>query len=347
MFGARTVFAAGDFSSVANHAGFEILPLSSLSGGQRPAKTIDHVILHYVNYGYQNRGLPFGLVRLFSNLPRSGPDSFLTIFHELYASGPPWRSAFWLRPLQKRIARSIARLSGKCIVSSETARAQLNALAPHVRCLVHPVFSNFGEPSISLEQIAGRNPHRWAICGGTALVEQSLRSFLQAAGRIPDPFRVRELVVLGGTDNPVIRAMTAKLGELGCQYHPKIDALEASRLLSGCSFAWIDYFHRPDVPSSIVLKSTAFAAACAHGIIPVFPHSGSAISLDGDCLPGPFFIAPNASDLPPARAREKVGWETYRWYRKHAASKNLAQGVARELGLAGPEVLLRDSRAHA
>ena len=66
------------------------------------------VVLHFSGYGYQKRGVPLWLVQglqIWSR--RAGRVPLLTIFHELYATGRPWQSAFWLSPLQKQIARSI------------------------------------------------------------------------------------------------------------------------------------------------------------------------------------------------------------------------------------------------
>jgi hypothetical protein len=76
-------------------------------------------------------------------------------------------------------------------------------------------------------------------------------------------------------------------------------------LLAACAFGWIDYFHRPDVPMSAVLKSGAFAAYCAHGVIPVFPHDGSTIALRDDALPSPFFVAPAGQRLPAEAERAR------------------------------------------
>jgi hypothetical protein len=81
------------------------------------------------------------------------------------------------------------------------------------------------------------------------------------------------------------------------------------------------------------LKSSAFAAAYAHAVIPVFPHCGSAILRDGDRLPGPFFVEPDRAEIPDAQTRPKVAADIYAWYQRHASSEHLVQGVAKALGL--------------
>jgi hypothetical protein len=295
------------------------------------SEKFDHIILHYVGYGYHNRGVPFGLVKKLSELQRNFNGMLLTVFHELYASAPPWRSAFWLRPFQVHIARSIARLADAAVVSSETTLAELQRMAPKLKISVHPVVSNFGEPRLNKDELQQRDARRWVICGGTALVEQSLRSFRAIKDKIPEAFAPRHLIVIGGSDNPMARAIIADLGDLRVDYRPQIEVAEASRLLSTSSLAWLDYFHRPDAPMGAILKSTAFAAASAHGVVPVFPHTGSVISLDGDALPGPYYIDSNTCQLPSAADLPVVSARFFEWYQRHASSDVLAQGVASAL----------------
>src|SRR5207302_921839 len=120
----------------------------------------------------------------------------------LYASGPPWSSAFWLQPLQIHFAKSVGRLSDACIVSSDNFRRELKRMVPNARVELHSVPSGIGEPPLSPNQIAERDPHQWAIFGGTALVERSLRAFRQLLPRIPDSIAPRKLFVLGGGGLP-------------------------------------------------------------------------------------------------------------------------------------------------
>ena len=317
-YGLMTVFVAGKETS-------------SIKNG------CDHVILHYVNYGYQKRGVPFRLLSILQKLRKDCRGRFLTIFHELYASGPPWGSAFWLRPFQIQIAREISRISDACVVSDEAMLKELRRLRPGVRASVLPVSSNFGEPSFTPDQFATRDPHRWVICGGTALVEQSVRSFRSIRSRIPEFFSPRELFVLGGSDNPATRSLLVDLTNVQVDYRPQIDAEEASQILSTCSFGWLDYFHQPNVPSDVILKSSAFGAMCAHGVIAVFPHAGSPISVEGDPLPGSWFINARASELPAEASRQKVAAQIYHWYHQHASSKHRARTIARALGVVAPE----------
>ncbi len=160
------------------------------------------IILHYVNYGYQKRGLPVRLPSLLRRLRQACGGRLVTIFHELYASAPPWRSAFWLQRMQKSITRTVARLSDACVVSSETMRDLLCRLAPQSGISIHPVVSALGEPTFSIDQFVRRDPHRWVMFGGTHLLHRSLETFRHSFSVIPEAFSPRELFILGGSEEP-------------------------------------------------------------------------------------------------------------------------------------------------
>jgi hypothetical protein len=332
LFDCETTFAARDCARTKDVDGFQVRPFETARPSRLSDAGFDHVILHYVNYGYHARGIPFGLVPIVSDLRQACRGRFLTIFHELYASGPPWKSAFWLQPLQKRIARTLAQLSDVGVVRSEAMLRDLTSLAAKIKGFVQPVVSNFGEPDVSAGQFLQRDPHRWAICGGTALIERSLKSFRKVMTRIPDEIAPRQLSVFGGNDNSSVRSLLFDCG-IQTDYQPRIGSSDASSILSASSFLWLDYFDRPDVPMEFVLKSTAFAAACAHGVVPIFPQGSSAISVEGDRLPGPFFITADSFELPPVNARPDLAEQFYGWYQRHASSDHLARGIARALQL--------------
>ena len=329
-FGCDTVFATFKTSAPGKTNGFDVLPLDSLS--ETSAAKFNHVLVHYVNYGFQKRGVPFRLLSILRALRQRHRGRFVAIMHELYASGPPWTSAFWLRPIQIDLAKQVAHLSDSCIVSSDNSRRELRRLAPHAEIALHPVPSGLGEPALSPEQIAHRDPHRWAIFGGTGLAERSLRAFRGILPRIPDSIAPRTLFVLGGEENPAIRALLADLG-IESDYRPRIAAADASQILETCSFAFIDYFHRADVETAVILKSSAFASACAHAVIPVLPHTGSKIAVGGDHMPGPFFVERARAEIPGAEARATIAAEIYAWYQRQVSSEHLLRAIIEMLGI--------------
>jgi hypothetical protein len=326
----RTVFSPTEPSQVSEKEGFEITPIADACAlPLRPA----HLILHYVNYGYQKRGLPFSSLPVWRALREGCSGRFLVILHELFASGPPWKSEFWVQSLQKKIVRDVARLADARLVSSESMQQSLRKLAPGLDAVVHPVPSAFGEPVVDPAQLRERDNHRWLICGGTELVERSLRSFLGIVGTIPASVAPRNLVVVGGTENSKVRQMLKTLADIQSEYHPAVLPEIASQTLSTCAFAWLDYF-TTGARSDFLLKSSSFANVCAHAVVCATPHAMAPISLHGDLLPGPFAIARGAMKLPSPSERPDVARNIYDWYHRHAAVKTLVHIVAKALQLA-------------
>lgn len=121
-------------------------------------------LVHYSGYGYARRGAPLGLLRDLRRLRRECPGvRLLTMFHELYAGGPPWTSAFWLSPLQRYVAAGLARLSDAVFTNREASAEWLRARVS-VPVTVRPVFSNFGESVDPLPPTA--RPARLLLFGG-------------------------------------------------------------------------------------------------------------------------------------------------------------------------------------
>lgn len=328
-----TRFAVADRTNVKVKDGFEVIAGVDEGSVASLARACDHVILHYVNYGYQARGVPFQLRRFARLLRGEMSGRWVTTFHELYASGPPWKSAFWLRPFQVKIARDLIDISDACFVSNRTIEHEIHAYDPAKKIHLAPVMSNFGEPAIA--DFSAASPRHWAICGGTALVARSLISLRRTRNAIPTDFAPTQLHVIGGRNEAATRALIAELAAdgsgLACGYYPEVSAERASELLRQCSFAWLDYFGRGKVWPEMILKSGVFAACCAHGIVPVLSHQEDPFALDGDPFPGPFFMTPRALHFPPPNelraAREKI----YAWYHAHAAARRLAQIYAEAL----------------
>jgi hypothetical protein len=324
----RTVFAAAEPSQISEKEGFKIAPIA---GGSLSRDKPARVILHYVNYGYQKRGLPFSLLPILRRVRESCRGRFLVILHELFASGPPWKSEFWLQPLQKKIARDVARLADARLVSSESMRQMFEELVPGLDVVVHPVPSAFGEPVINPVQLRERDNHRWLICGGTELIERSLRSFLRIAGAIPANVAPRNLVVLGGMENSRVRQLLKTLPDMDCEYYSAVSAEAASQILSTCAFAWLDYFTAGRANPDLLLKSSSFANMCAHAVVCVTPHAMAPISLKGDLLPGPFAIARGEVKMPSGSDRPDVARAIYDWYHRHASVASLSRVVAEKL----------------
>jgi hypothetical protein len=179
------------------------------------------------------------------------------------------------------------------------------------------------------------SPRRWAICGGTALIARSLALFEQLHPLIPEAFAPEHLDVVGGRKEISIQGILDRLSRscpgLSCHYHPEVSAERASEILRHSSFGWIDYFGAGKMWPGMVLKSTAFAAFCAHGILPVLSHREAPIAINGDALPGPFYITSEAINFPPPEQLRETQQKVYAWYHAHADSHQLARVYAEAL----------------
>jgi len=123
------------------------LPRSQRWTGSPPsgAKVL---MLQYSGYGFAKRGAPVALVLQIKRLRRERPEiRLVTMFHELFAYGPPSSSAFWLSYVQRWVALSLAKQSLQVITNRAGSARWLENRIPahHERIHVSPVFSNLGE----------------------------------------------------------------------------------------------------------------------------------------------------------------------------------------------------------
>ena len=329
-YGIITTFLIAGKTSATSKEGYAVLSGLNPETSAELARAHEHVILHYVNYGYQARGVPFLLRSFVKRLRQQLRGRWITTFHELYASGPPWKSAFWLRPFQVQIARAMIDASSSCVVSNGPIEAAVHAYDPRKKIYTVPVMSNFGEPE--LDDFAARSPKRWVICGGTALIARSLRLFEQLRSLIPPAFAPEHLDIIGGRNDAFIGAAVNRLKrELSVHHNPQVGVELASETLRQSAFGFLDYFGTGKVWPEMVLKSGAFAALCAHGVIPIVSHREESIAIDGDALPGPFYLAPNALEFPRPDELPAVQRRCFDWYRAHASSRQAARIYAEAL----------------
>jgi hypothetical protein len=328
--GITTTFLVAGKTSATSKDGFGVISGLDAVDSSELARTHAHVILHYVNYGYQARGVPFSLRAFVKQLRPQLRGRWVTTFHELYASGPPWKSAFWLRPFQVRIARDMIDASSSCIVSNAPIEEAILAYDPQKKIHTVPVMSNFGEPELT--DFVPASPRRWVICGGTALIARSLGLFEQLRPLIPPMFAPDHLDIVGGREDASIAVIVDRLKrDLSVHHNPEVGVELASETLRQATFGWLDYFGSGKVWPGMVLKSTAFAALCAHGVIPILSHREDSIAIDGDALPGPFYLSSGAAHFPQPDELPALRRRYYDWYRAHANSQQAARVYAEAL----------------
>jgi hypothetical protein len=218
------------------------------------------VLLHYVGYGYAKRGSPPWLVQGLERWKNSFPHrSLVTMFHEVYASGPPWTSSFWLLPLQKNLASRLAEISDRCITSNQNYIDRLtNILGVKSHNIISiPVFSNIGEPK-SIVPLADRSK-RMVIFGHKNSRTQVYLECLTALENICNLLSINEIYDIGvptGLELPTITNI--KIVQNGITESQEISKILQDAVVGFLNFPLPTYF----------AKSTIFATYCAHGVLP-------------------------------------------------------------------------------
>ncbi|SEA34066.1 hypothetical protein [Variovorax sp. YR216] len=277
----------------------------------------DLLLLHFSGYGFQKRGVPLWLVKRISSL-RQQFRSFGVVFHELFAFGPPWGSAFWLNGLQKQIAREVLSLSDFWLTNrDESARWLLDQHhdTPH---RVLPVFSNVGEPdSIETERLP-----RMVVFGSSGV---RANVYQWADGEIFRRARTAGLEIHDIGPPQQDPALLQRFEQEGVVAHGKLSAAQVSIELSAAACGALAY------PTDYVSKSGVFAAYCAHGICPVLLAKEYG-SYDG--LSPHVHYVPGFDTLDGSISNAKViGREAREWYEPHRIDAHVAalQAMAAEV----------------
>ncbi len=260
------------------------------------------IVLNFSGYGYQSRGVPVWLVDRIRALRQQGARIGI-YFHELFVeSEPMWGSAFWLAPLQRRIARQLGQLAHYWLTSRDTSAQWLRGHCPPVPHRVLPVYSNVGE----LEVLPPSRADTVVVFGGPALRSLTYASLRPAFWDWAEANGLRVHDIGPPIDTPEIRRL-ADAGKL--QMHGTLPAQEVSRHLAQARFGLLNY------SPSAAAKSGVFAAYCAHGVCTVlnWEHYG----LHDRLAPGEHYIAGVEALLRDGADPEAVGRKAFDWYRPH------------------------------
>lgn len=260
------------------------------------------IVLHYSGYGYARRGAPFWLARASKQFRKRHPDiPWLTMFHEVAASGPIHTSAFWMRPLQLWVAKSLFEISDEVLTNSLANSDLLREAVPQSACDIRivPVFSNFGEPAtlvpprgrqaqlvIFTSNFGGRNPPA---------------DFWQYLAQTITRYQISKLLLIGRPVNSVPEFPVA-IQQLGF-----LDTTQISDILRESLFGYA--FFAP----LVLGKSGIFAAFAAHGVIPLVPVEHPMLP-DG-LVAGLHYS--RCSDDPGLNDFETIQAGLLEWYRSH------------------------------
>ncbi len=318
--GIESEFVVGDpaWDGPAEVEGFQVRRLASRSSQElldllerKDEADRSTLLLHYEGYGYATRGCPLWLVAALERwkLARAGR-TLMIIFHELYATGPPWTSSFWLSSAQRSLTTRLVRLSDQWMTSLELYSKLVRRLSTDqtARAYNLPVFSTIGEPAIASPLSERRR--RLVVFGTRGRRVEVYRRSAAELNRICDRLGVTEILDIGRAvefdfaielDTPV-----TVCGEL--------PGAEVSRLLLDSVAGVIDY------PAFILGKSSIFAAYCAHRVIPIVATSGNSKPADGLEAGRHYWLADVESERLDLDAGQMIADNAFAWYQTHNLS---------------------------
>jgi hypothetical protein len=295
-------------AAVAARSAEALLDLLPGRHGGRPGAA-GAVVLHYAGYGYQDRGCPLWLVDGLARWRRLAPEHRLvTFFHEVYASGPPWRSSFWLSPVQRRLAARLTRLSDATATSLDLYAGLLRRWRPAAEPAVLPVVSNVGEPA-AVPPLAARPP-RLVVFGGAgnrARIYGSHPAELAAACRATGAAEIADIGPPVSLPAAVEGVPVVPLGLL--------PAAGVSTALLGAIAGFLAY------PAAFLPKSGAFAAFCAHGLATVCT---SAAPPGGGLRAGEHYLSPPLTPRFAPETLQGTADAARAWYAGHSLDRHAA-----------------------
>ncbi len=269
------------------------------------------IVLHYVGYGFARRGAPLWLLRAVRRLRDRVPGGrIVTVFHELYATGRPWQSAFWLAPIQRHVAVGLARTSDGVFTNRRVAADWLRRVRSRTEAGAvswSPVFSNVGEPD-TVAPWAERDPVA-VVFGGAATRSRTLDGREPELAAALDALEIESLWEIGppraGAPGTFLGRSVEALGVL--------PAAEVGARLERVRVGLLRY------PLAFITKSGVMSAYLSHGVPPILLDGGPPVP---DMAEGVAYLRPGAAT---PEAAERCGRTGLAWYRDHAHSEIAAR----------------------
>lgn len=286
---------------------------AALKAALEPAS---RVLLHFSGYGYHHHGLCNGLVEALTEWrSRSCARHLVTLFHEVFASGPVWKRSFWTAPRQRDIARRLAAITDVCFVSSDGGAHRLQQVAPGAKADLLPVFSNFGElsdpPELAVRQpiavVLGTLPRRTALYAALRQRGRAGQDWLSAMG-------VNRILDIGGGE-AVGDAANLPVHRLG-----RMAAKDISEVLATARVGLIDY------PDRAFSKSGVAAAYLAHGMLVANTRNDWGI---GTLAGRAYAVVGTRMDAVTAQHIARQGFDWYSGHRLANTARQIVRALAR------------------
>jgi len=266
-----------------------------------------HLLVHLSGYGYSADGAPILLAEALERVKADGRFRIAVFFHELYASGKPWTSAFWYAQRQKRAYRRIAQACHLPVTNARVFAGWLERqIATPIQCM--PVFSQVGEAERHAP-FAGRD--RVMAVFGLAATRQRVYAELNSSGDPLERLGVEAILDIGPPCQAPREVKGVPVRPMGVLAVAEID-----RLLTQTAFGYLAY------PPNCLAKSGVFAAYSAHGVVPVIARQFRE-EFDG-LRDGVHVLSPQTIPLLAPDGFEACSHAVWRWYAAHSLHHHAA-----------------------
>jgi hypothetical protein len=266
----------------------------------RPAS----LLVHVSGYGYSPDGAPTALAEALAQVKADGRFGIAAYFHELVATGPPWKSAFWYARRQKNAVRNIARLCE--LLATNTSRHArwlereiANPSAASIQVL--PVLSAAGEAK-SPVPIAQREASM-AVFGLPVSRKRSYRDLAEHP-EILAGLGIEKIIDVGTDSN-----VPAQVNGIPVSRKGRLDEVELAAVLSRSRCGFLSY------PPDYLAKSSIFAAYCAQGTVSVIPRSFTG-EIDG-LSDGVHLLSAHTAKSVQVSELDRCSTAAWHWYSAH------------------------------
>ncbi len=270
-------------------------------------KNIQTLILNYSGYGFNRKGVPLMLLITLWRLKRANGIQLITFFHEIYAIGSIFTSAFWLHLFQRLIFRSLLTITDSAICSNQRVLDLIvkEKILKRDQMYRMPIFSNIGE--LGNRSITKSETDCLLIFGTEGLrrkvyESESFKNFIETNN-------FKKVIDIG----PGIIAFSSygniPLERLGILSESKIAEILAKTLWVAISY-----------PQSLLAKSGVFAAYAAHACCVVNFDSANDECFHDGLKCGLHYVTPMMTIKKDDTS--SMGSLLYDWYQEHNIKKH-------------------------
>jgi hypothetical protein len=273
------------------------------------------MLIHMSGYGYSADGAPTLLAESLETFRESRQFRIAVFFHETFASGPPWKSAFWHSRRQQKALQRIIAQSG--LNAASTGR-NVEWLGRESRkqggfpVELMPVFSAAGEADALLSFVK-RKPVMLVF--GLAGTRRLAYRKVEAAGSLVGTLGIQEILDLGPECDCPSEVNGIRVKRMGLVPADQLPAIFAQAQFGFVTHEWF-----------CLGKSSVFAGYCAHGTIPVltgpFPEEADGLREGVHVVSPRTAVAARDSGWEPC---SRAAWSWYNGHRLHAHAELYAK----------------------